>query len=184
MPICRVGSRHPSTAPMLSATATTYPTHIPQESAGRSRRRPMFPASHGGESPADVANPRPLPLRPEPPRPACHAGGRGFESRRSRLVCPVADAGSRRLSRTRGSVAVAHTWPIGARSYAEVGKDQDRRELLDPSTRSHLRHRSVGSRWSQAAPRSHGGLTCQPHAVNLPGEPSNNGGTACQRLSV
>ena len=45
-----------------------------------------MPARRGAKRPACAGNPRLSPPRPEAPRPACHAGGRGFESRRSRLV--------------------------------------------------------------------------------------------------
>jgi len=64
--------------------ATTDPALIPEEVAGSSRRRPRIPATPGSERPALAGNPRLSPLRPEAPRPACHAGSRGFESRRSR----------------------------------------------------------------------------------------------------
>ena len=56
---------------------------IPQEVAGGSRRHPRIPATPGAERPAHAMNPRRSPPSPQTPRPACHAGGRGFESRRS-----------------------------------------------------------------------------------------------------
>jgi hypothetical protein len=46
---------------------------------------PVDPRNGRGETPALAGNPRLSPLNPLAPRPACHAGGRGFESRRSRL---------------------------------------------------------------------------------------------------
>jgi hypothetical protein len=74
----------PETIPASPTQTTFHPAHIPREVAGSSRRCPVIPASQVAKSPAHPGNPRPLPLTPEPPRPACHAGGRGFESRRSR----------------------------------------------------------------------------------------------------
>ncbi len=74
--------------PVAFATkATTYPALIPQEVAGSSRPLPAIPATAESERPAHDANPRLSPLSPQAPRPACHAGGRGFESRRSRKKC-------------------------------------------------------------------------------------------------
>ena len=56
--------------------------------AGGRRKLPPTPANprndQGRKDPALAGNPRLSPLSPEAPRPACHAGGRGFESRRSR----------------------------------------------------------------------------------------------------
>jgi hypothetical protein len=71
--------------PVLFATlATTHPALIRQEVPGSSRTAPQIPATPEAESPALGGNPRLSPVSPEAPRPACHAGGRGFESRRSR----------------------------------------------------------------------------------------------------
>jgi hypothetical protein len=52
--------------------------------AGTPPPYPAIPATAGSERPALVGNPRRSPLIPEAARPACHAGGHGFESRRSR----------------------------------------------------------------------------------------------------
>src|SRR6266508_680075 len=55
--------------------------------AGGRRKLPQVPANPRdgtAERPAHGGNPRRSPVSPEAPRPACHAGGRGFESRRSR----------------------------------------------------------------------------------------------------
>jgi hypothetical protein len=74
--------RHPAHIPLRFALfaiqATTHPALIPHEAATAGSKRP----AHGG-------NPRLSPLRPQAPRPACHAGGRGFESRRSRSTKPL-----------------------------------------------------------------------------------------------
>jgi hypothetical protein len=70
----------------LTTETTLHPAHIPHELGGSSRRCPEIPATQGAECPCLAGNPRLFPPRPEVPRPACHAGGRGFESRRSRKV--------------------------------------------------------------------------------------------------
>jgi hypothetical protein len=64
--------------------ATAHPALIPQGPARRSGRHPAIPAIPPGRSPAHRGNPCLSSHSPEAPRPACHAGGRGFESRRSR----------------------------------------------------------------------------------------------------
>ena len=68
----------------FSSSTTIYPACIPRDVAGSFRRYPAIPAKARTQSPALAGNPRFSPPRPELPRPACHAGGRGFESRRSR----------------------------------------------------------------------------------------------------
>ena len=75
----------PHSSRVLSLKATPHPALIPQEAVGSSRRHPPMPATPASESPAHGEDPRLLPPIPKQPRPACHAGGRGFESRRSRL---------------------------------------------------------------------------------------------------
>ena len=74
-------ARHPAAFAM---EATSYPALIPHEGAGTSRPYPLIAATRRAECPARAANPRLSPLNPEASCPACHAGGRGFESRRSR----------------------------------------------------------------------------------------------------
>jgi len=64
----------------------SHPASIPQEVAGSSRPRPGIPARAWRSSPALAGNPRLFRASPDVPRPACHAGGRGFESRRSRKL--------------------------------------------------------------------------------------------------
>ena len=77
-------SRRTRTFRASPTKTTVVPAHIPRDVAGSSRRCPGIPASQVAKSPVYPGNPRSLPLSAEPPRPACHAGGRGFESRRSR----------------------------------------------------------------------------------------------------
>jgi hypothetical protein len=81
--------RIPQTSRASPAETTLHPAHIPREVGGISRQAPGNPARQAPKRPAHVGNPRPVPLSPETPRPACHAGGRGFESRRSRRKHPA-----------------------------------------------------------------------------------------------
>jgi hypothetical protein len=100
---------HPDSFAMQT---TSYPALISHEAAGNSRRRPQIPARRKAESPAlarkallSAGNPRLSPLSPEAPRPACHAGGRGFESRRSRSLLRLlgrTGRGHERVSRLTG----------------------------------------------------------------------------------
>ena len=55
--------------------------------------KPCNPRTDRVQCPALVGNPRLLPVNPEPARPACHAGGRGFESRRSRRALKRSSSG-------------------------------------------------------------------------------------------
>jgi hypothetical protein len=83
-PACdRRSLARPAHIPLLTPPTTLHPAQIPQEVAGSSRRDPAIPQRQCRKALLSPGNPRPLPLNPEPPRPACHAGGRGFESRRS-----------------------------------------------------------------------------------------------------
>jgi hypothetical protein len=100
--------RHPAHTRPFSTRTTPHPAIIPHEPAGSSRKSPAIPATARAKRPAHRGNPRLFPLRPQAPRPACHAGGRGFESRRSRknpcktaCFCCHARAIDRRLPRSR-----------------------------------------------------------------------------------
>jgi hypothetical protein len=76
--------------PVAFSTRTTpHPALIPHDVAGSSRPRPPTPATPESEKPGHSGNPRQSPLSPQAPRPACHAGGRGFEpvAPVSRLPC-------------------------------------------------------------------------------------------------
>jgi hypothetical protein len=78
------GRLHPRIHPgSLLIETTLHPAQTPHEAPGDPSQYPWIPATSGSEGPAHAGNPRLSPLSPEPPRPACHAGGRGFESRRS-----------------------------------------------------------------------------------------------------
>jgi hypothetical protein len=84
---CRVKRRpHPvDFLPSLRIRQRTHPAHISHEGAGSSRQSPAIPArslTNTLLTARIAASPRPS---SEAARPACHAGGRGFESRRSRL---------------------------------------------------------------------------------------------------
>jgi hypothetical protein len=74
----------PQTSGRLRLRQRAHPAHIPYEAPGGSRTAPRIPATTGAQIPAHGGNPRLFPASPEAPRPACHAGGRGFQSRRSR----------------------------------------------------------------------------------------------------
>jgi hypothetical protein len=88
-PIWRLQHRVPNTSRWFTTRATMHPALIPQEVPAGSRRRLAIPAKLEAKRPALAGNPRRFPLNPEPARPACHAGGRGFESRRSRSRKPA-----------------------------------------------------------------------------------------------
>ncbi len=71
--------------PSFAVEATKHPALVPQEGTGSSRLHPRIHATSGLENPALARESPPTPARPEVPRPACHAGGCGFESRRCRV---------------------------------------------------------------------------------------------------
>jgi len=98
---------NPRTFCSFANETTAYPAIIPHEAAASSRRRPAIPATPGAEGPARAGNPRLSPLRPQAIRPACHAGGRGFESRRSR---PIEMPANRRFVLSQQAPNLA-SWP-------------------------------------------------------------------------
>jgi hypothetical protein len=75
---------HPAGIPLGRLRQQSDPAYIPQEVGGNPRWRAAIPARRRSKRPAHGENPRPFPASPATPRPSCHAGGRGFESRRSR----------------------------------------------------------------------------------------------------
>jgi hypothetical protein len=84
--IWRLRAQHPAHLPLVTTRATKHPALIPHEVPAGARKRRAIPAKRGAKRPARAGNPRLSPPRPEASRPACHAGGRGFESRRSRKL--------------------------------------------------------------------------------------------------
>jgi hypothetical protein len=73
------GRRSRQTFPGVCSEGNDASRAHPARGPRNSRPAPRIPAARL-ESPAHGPNPRPCPLSPEAPRPACHAGGRGFES--------------------------------------------------------------------------------------------------------
>jgi hypothetical protein len=69
-----------------TAMATVDPAQIPHAVAGSTRRPPQIAGSRREKNPALAWNPQLVRARPGRFHPACHAGGRGFESRRSRSL--------------------------------------------------------------------------------------------------
>ena len=65
--------------------ATSHPALIPHEVAVSSRVDPLIPIAQGSKRPARAGNPRHPRVGRKCQDRHCHAGGRGFESRRSRL---------------------------------------------------------------------------------------------------
>jgi hypothetical protein len=80
------GRRSRQTFPGVCSEGNDASRAHPAGGPRNSRPAPRIPATARLESPAHGPNPRPCPLSPEAPRPACHAGGRGFESSRSRNI--------------------------------------------------------------------------------------------------
>src|SRR6266571_5510590 len=83
-PSRRLHTQRPPHAPLVTTRTTEHPALIPHEVPAGARRRTAIPARPSMKRPARAGNPRLSPPRAEATRPACHAGGRGFESRRSR----------------------------------------------------------------------------------------------------
>jgi hypothetical protein len=77
MPRQHISSRSPA----RQRTSRAHPAGGRRTPLARARG----PRKSRVERPVLAANPRLFPLSPQAPRPACHAGGRGFESRRSRF---------------------------------------------------------------------------------------------------
>ena len=84
-PVAPAGTRQ---SPQDNARKALLSLRIPAYS-GRARKGPIRPEILAGpraKSPALAGNPRLTRSGPQAPRPACHAGGRGFESRRSQKI--------------------------------------------------------------------------------------------------
>jgi hypothetical protein len=113
----------------LFPTLTTFhPASIPPQVAGNSRTCPRIPVCKATERPALATNSRLVPPSPGDLCPVCHAGGRGFESRRSpvflvqkpcksNIVLPVqalTTAGFLLILRTSrtGIPAESRPWPV------------------------------------------------------------------------
>src|SRR6266540_2580388 len=96
--------RRPARLLLVTTRTTKHPALIPHEVPAGARRCTAIPARRGARRPAHAWNSRLSTPRPQAPRPVCHAGGRGFESRRSRkvpanshLLLPVLAQNDRRL---------------------------------------------------------------------------------------
>ena len=76
----------------FAETTTEHPAQIPREASASPRPRPVIAATPRSEGPGHAANPRSVPTNPGRARPARHAGGRGFESRRSPRKSPCKSA--------------------------------------------------------------------------------------------
>jgi hypothetical protein len=138
----------PQGSRLFSDMTMAHPASIPQKMPGSSRRSPAIPASQLTHSPALAANPRTVPANPKPARPACHAGGRGFESRRSRRnTCKSASflttrPPAIRASRTdpaRGSTANPRPEPV----VAPNPRKKDDRPARSEVDQSQIEKRSV-----------------------------------------
>jgi hypothetical protein len=118
----------------LSAKTTTHLAPIPQEVAGSSRPYRTIPATPVSKDPAHGGNPRTSPPRPEAARPACHAGGRGFESRRSRRktcksASSVAGAGATTAGLPIDLALIPYARPLSGKAL-EMGADDAHSRFL------------------------------------------------------
>jgi hypothetical protein len=80
------GRRSRQTFPGVCSEGNDASRAHPAGGPRNSRPAPRIPATARLESPAHGPNPRPCPLSPEAPRPACHIGGRGSRPGRSRFL--------------------------------------------------------------------------------------------------
>jgi hypothetical protein len=125
---------HAEYIPASPTQTTFHPAHLPRQVGGSSCRGAVIPASQVARRSAHTGNRRPFPLSPELPRPACHAGGRGFESRRSRkfpanqhLLLPV-------QARTAAGLHPSRAHPA-RKSPHEPGRSRESPQHLVPATR-------------------------------------------------
>jgi hypothetical protein len=81
------GRRSRQTFPGVCSEGNDASRAHPAGGPRNSRPAPRIPATARLESPAHGPNPRPCPLSPEAPRPACHAGGRGARPPSCAILC-------------------------------------------------------------------------------------------------
>jgi hypothetical protein len=142
-PSRRLHTQRPPHAPLVTNLTTEHPALITHEVPAGSRQRTAIPARPGARPPARAGNPRLSPPRAEATRPACHAGGRGFESRRSRRnPCKLESFGvgfganDRRLlfipRRSRGRIAPKSPQGAGGRRQSPEEDDRPSRPEVFP----------------------------------------------------